>query len=178
MIVPRTVEDKNFSFIFFKRRSRTDSVTKRAGEVVACVAGGIVWVREFWRRSRVPKKGSRDNGFAAKFHSTATKQYRQLRRLVKSRCIKLYRAYVISFNSSNLGIFFQIGILKTVSKFRKRKRKLLCCVYVLQIGHFTVMDGSEGEGDLVLIQTFFVLLWKLFLKNTSYQSPLLNGCLK
>ena len=36
-----------------------------------------------------------------------------------------------------------------------------------RIGHFTVMDGSEGEGDLVLIQTFFALLWKLFLKNTS-----------
>ena len=34
-------------------------------------------------------------------------------------------------------------------------------------GHFTVMDGSEGEGDLVLIQTFFALFWKLFLKNTS-----------
>ena len=34
------------------------------------------------------------------------------------------------------------------------------------IGHFTVMDGSEVEGDLVLIQTF-ALLWKLFLKNTS-----------
>ena len=29
------------------------------------------------------------------------------------------------------------------------------------------MDGSEGESDLVLIQTFFALLWKLFLKNTS-----------
>ena len=29
------------------------------------------------------------------------------------------------------------------------------------------MDGSEGEGDLVLIQTFFALLWKLSLKNTS-----------
>ena len=28
------------------------------------------------------------------------------------------------------------------------------------------MDGSEGEGDLVLIQTFFALFWKLFLKNT------------
>ena len=28
------------------------------------------------------------------------------------------------------------------------------------------MDGSEGEGDLVLMQTFFALLWKLFLKNT------------
>ena len=35
------------------------------------------------------------------------------------------------------------------------------------IGHFTVMDGSEGEGDLVLIQTLSALLWKLFLKNTS-----------
>ena len=35
------------------------------------------------------------------------------------------------------------------------------------IGHFTVMDGSEAEGDLVLIQTFFALLWKLLLKNTS-----------
>ena len=29
------------------------------------------------------------------------------------------------------------------------------------------MDGSEGEGDLVLIQTYFALLWKLFLKDTS-----------
>ena len=29
------------------------------------------------------------------------------------------------------------------------------------------MDGSEGEGDLAFIQTFFALLWKLFLKNTS-----------
>ena len=36
-----------------------------------------------------------------------------------------------------------------------------------EICNFTVMDGSEGEGDLVLIQTFFALLWKLFLKNTS-----------
>ena len=45
---------------------------------------------------------------------------------MKSRYIKLYRAYVISFNSSNLGIFLWIGILKTVSKFRKRKTKLLC----------------------------------------------------
>ena len=36
----------------------------------------------------------------------------------------------------------------------------------ITIGHFTVMDGSEGDGDLVLTQTFFALLWKLFLKNT------------
>ena len=38
----------------------------------------------------------------------------------------------------------------------------------LPIGHFTVMDGSEAEGDLVLIQTLSALLWKLFLKNTSW----------
>ena len=38
---------------------------------------------------------------------------------------------------------------------------------LIAIGHFTVMDGSEGEGDLVLIQTLSALLWKLFLKNTS-----------
>ena len=36
-----------------------------------------------------------------------------------------------------------------------------------RIGHFTVVDRSEAEGDLVLIQTSFALLWKLFLKNTS-----------
>ena len=29
------------------------------------------------------------------------------------------------------------------------------------------MEGSETEGDLVLIQTFSALLWKLFLKNTN-----------
>ena len=29
------------------------------------------------------------------------------------------------------------------------------------------MDGSEAESDLVLIQPFFALLWKSFLKNTS-----------
>ena len=44
----------------------------------------------------------------------------------------------------------------------------MVCLFSSQplIGHLTVMDGSEAEGDLVLIQTFFALLWKLFLKNT------------
>ena len=36
------------------------------------------------------------------------------------------------------------------------------------------MDGSEGEGDLVLMQTFFALLLKLFLKNTrQYKNKLI-----
>ena len=44
---------------------------------------------------------------------------------------------------------------------------LLNIIEYITIDHFTVMDGSEAEGDLVLIQTFFALLWKLFLKNNS-----------
>ena len=40
------------------------------------------------------------------------------------------------------------------------------------------MDGSEGVGDLVLIQTFFALLWKLFLKNTSKHKNKLIFCIK
>ena len=40
-------------------------------------------------------------------------------------------------------------------------------LFKLVATHFKVMDGSEAEGDLVLIQTFFALLWKLFLKNNS-----------
>ena len=43
------------------------------------------------------------------------------------------------------------------------------------IDHFTVVDlvplpssECEADGDLVLMQTSFALLWKLSLKNTSY----------
>ena len=43
--------------------------------------------------------------------------------------------------------------------------------YILNISYhnrpFYSYGRSEAEGDLVLIQTFFALLWKLFLKNTS-----------
>ena len=47
-------------------------------------------------------------------------------------CLKLYRAYSISFNSSNVANFFGAEFLKVVSKFRKRKGKLvLFCVTVL-----------------------------------------------
>ena len=48
----------------------------------------------------------------------------------------------------------------------KENQPLFILGLVQAIGHFTVMDGNEAEGDLVLIQTF-ALLWKLFLKNNS-----------
>ena len=47
------------------------------------------------------------------------------------RCFKIYRAYSNSFNSWNVGKFFWSWILKKLSKFRKRKRKSLSCVHVL-----------------------------------------------
>ena len=80
---------------------------------LACVAGGIMWVArlEFWRRSRVPKKGTTRlvflaasplvtsppsnltrlyyNGSATKSHSTTT-QYRQLRGLCFSLLLLLF----------------------------------------------------------------------------------------
>ena len=44
------------------------------------------------------------------------------------RCLKLFRAFSISFNSSNFGKFF----FWTASKSRKRKGKLLSCVPALE----------------------------------------------
>ena len=48
-----------------------------------------------------------------------------------SLCFKLHRAYLISFNLSNVGDIFWIKSERTVSKFRNRKRRLLCCVHLL-----------------------------------------------
>ena len=51
---------------------------------------------------------------------------------VNSRCFKLYRAYSISFSSSNLGIFFFWSwILKYCSKVQEKKKKVLVFVHVL-----------------------------------------------
>ena len=51
---------------------------------------------------------------------------------VNSRCFKLYRAYSISFSSSNLGIFFFWSwILKYCSKVQEKKKKVVAFVHVL-----------------------------------------------
>ena len=50
---------------------------------------------------------------------------------VKSLCFKLYRAYSMSFNSSNVGIFFCRLILKDCIKVQEKKRKSSSCVHVL-----------------------------------------------
>ena len=53
--------------------------------------------------------------------------YENVPQKVKSCCIKLYRAYSTSFNSSNVGnLFWSWNFWKTVSKCRKGERKSLC----------------------------------------------------
>ena len=48
-----------------------------------------------------------------------------------SHCFKLHRSYLISFNLSNVGEIFWVKSDRTVSKFRKRKRKFLCRAHPL-----------------------------------------------
>ena len=50
---------------------------------------------------------------------------------VDSRCLKLYRAYSISLDLSNVGNCFVVELQKAVPKFGKRKRKMWFCVHVL-----------------------------------------------
>ena len=52
---------------------------------------------------------------------------------VNSHCFKLYRSYSIYFNLSNVGKplwGWGVESESTISKFRKRKRKFLCCVHL------------------------------------------------
>ena len=53
--------------------------------------------------------------------------YENVPQKMKSCCIKLYRAYSTSFNSSNVGnLFWSWNFWKTVAKCRKGERKSLC----------------------------------------------------
>ena len=82
-----------------------------------------------------------------------------------SRCLKRYRAYSISFNSSNVGKCFWSWILKDCIKVLEKERKLLSCVPVLdkksEIRHFhvvvmqrqqnmTVQKGRDALAKLLL----------------------------
>ena len=65
-------------------------------------------------------------------------------------CFKLYRAYPILFNSSNVGKFFWSWILKDVIKVQKKKTKgIVLCSRPLQnvkLGTFTLQWRSCNEG--------------------------------
>ena len=57
--------------------------------------------------------------------------YENVTEKVNLRCLKLYRAYSISFNSSNVGKFFRSWILKDCIQFQEISRKLSSFVPVL-----------------------------------------------
>ena len=74
--------------------------------------------------------------------------------------------------SLNKRSFYTTQLVKNGYTLRGLAR--IICLQVRTIDHFTVVDlvpwptsECEAEVDLVLIQTFFDLLWKLSLKNTS-----------
>ena len=81
-------------------------------------------------------------------------------------CIRVQKLLPFSFNDFSC---FHFLLLTSNDGRKPQSVKGVARIFseVRTIGHFTVMDGSEAEGDLVLIQTFFALLWKLFLKNNS-----------
>ena len=57
--------------------------------------------------------------------------YENVTEKVNLRCLKLYRAYSIAFNSSNVGKFFRSWILKDCIQFQEISRKLSSFVPVL-----------------------------------------------
>ena len=71
---------------------------------------------------------------------------------MNSLCLKPYHAYSNSFSSSNVGKFFWSWILKTVSKFRKRKGKFLSHVFTSstksEIRHFHVVVAQRRQRNV------------------------------
>ena len=63
-----------------------------------------------------------------------------------SHCFKLHQSYLISFNLSNVGEIFWFESERTVSKFRKRKRKFLCCAHLLnKAGEWNLEVSSRSR---------------------------------
>ena len=71
---------------------------------------------------------------------------------MNSLCLKLYPAYSNSLSSSNVGKFFWSWILKTVSKFRKRKGRFLSHVFTSstkrEIRHFHVVVVQRRQRNV------------------------------
>ena len=69
---------------------------------------------------------------------------------VNSRWLKLYRAYSVSFNSSNVGKCFWSWILKDCIKVHEKKKKVAVRAFTSwtkrEIGHFHVAEScSDGK---------------------------------
>ena len=80
------------------------------------------------------------------------KRRRQRKWKLNSGYLKLYRAYPVSFNSTNVGKCFRSLILKPVSKFKKRKEKVvfLCSLSSKkrEIRHSHVVVVQRGQRNV------------------------------
>ena len=68
---------------------------------------------------------------------------------VNLRCFKLYRAYSISFNSSNFGKFYYSWIVKDCIKVQEEKKKIVVfCSRPRQnvkLGRFMLQSCNDGR---------------------------------
>ena len=68
---------------------------------------------------------------------------------MNSRCFNLYRAYSISFNSSNVDYFFWSSILKDRIKVHEKKKKVVALCsrppQNVKLGIFTSQSCSDGK---------------------------------
>ena len=70
---------------------------------------------------------------------------------VNSHCFKLHRSFCNSFNSSNVGVFFQeLNSIKDCIKFTKRKRNLSFFFSVL-VFCFVLLFFFFGGGEVISI---------------------------
>ena len=65
--------------------------------------------------------------FANNCNRLVSSGYENVTKKVNSRYFKLYRAYFISFNSSNVGEFFWSFILKDSIEVQEKKNKVVLC---------------------------------------------------
>ena len=65
--------------------------------------------------------------FTSRCHGSKISGWQQ----IKTHCFKLHRSYLISLNLPNVGEISWVESERTLSKFRKRKRKFLRCDHLL-----------------------------------------------
>ena len=86
-----------------------------------------------WELDSESKIGSLSNNEGEGYQNITEKE---------SRCLKLYRAYSISFNSSNVGKVFWSWILKDCIKVQEKERKVVVLCYRpgqnVNLGTFTL----------------------------------------
>ena len=70
---------------------------------------------------------------------------------VNSRCFKLYRAYSISFNSSNVGEFFlELNSKRLHQSSEKKKKVVVLCSRPIQnvkLGSFTSYSCNDNNNN-------------------------------